>query len=89
MRIMFQANKKLTHAPDIGSGVLERRLLSAVRFGDLHFSDQFQRLQDVGDVIQTADSGLHDGVRKDGAVNHFGGKLEVDLGRRLKLKRLL
>ena len=59
----MRAKPAHTHAPDVGPGVLEGRLLAAVHLRDLDLLDELEALQDVGDVVQPPNPGLHDGVR--------------------------
>ena len=59
-------------------------LLAPMHLSDLYFLDEFQRLQNVGNVIQPPDSGLHDGIWHSNAVNDFGGNVQINFGMRLK-----
>ncbi len=46
--------------------------------------DEFKALEDVGDVVEPSNPGLHDCVRQHRPVDHLGSKLQVDLGHGLK-----
>ena len=46
-------------------------------FGDTHKSHQFERLKDVGDVVEPPDPGLHDCIGEVGAMDHAGGEFET------------
>ena len=71
---------KLTDSVHIGPDVEECWLFSSsVRLCDLDLLDEFERLEDVGDVVETSDSRLHDRVGQANAVDHFRGKVKVDL----------
>lgn len=55
-----------------------------MRFGDLDLLNQLQRLKDVGDVVKSSDSGLHDGIRQSNAMDDFGGNVQIDFSLSLK-----
>ena len=66
---------------------MEGGFLAAVHLHDLDLLDQLERLEDVGDVVEPPNSGLHHRISQSDAVDHFGGEVQVDFRIRLKENR--
>ena len=77
--IKISCKCQLTYSGQVRPGVGECGLPAAVRLGDGDFLDEFERLEDVGDVVEAADARLHDGLRQADAVDHARRKVQVYL----------